>query len=354
MSTDSTFQTDFDISWYRSRIDRETMRELQERSNWRGWLQTLSHLGLYFATGTLCFFIFLQIDTTNWYWTVPLLLATLFWHGTIGPFMGLIAVHELQHYTVFKSRAINEFFEKFYSFLSWSDWIWYRASHTVHHQATCHRAYDGEVVLPLRFSLSRWQIWLGLLAWNPRNTWGRIKLLVRHARGDIRGEWYQHVLPEANEELRRKHRNWARFLLIGHSVIALAFILSGNWFLVFLFTIGTQYCGWLGFLCGLPQHYGLNPNIPDFRQNTRTFTASWVVGFYYWNMQYHLEHHMYPAVPFYNLPKLRAAIEHDLPPAPHGLRATWRHMLSLRRKMISEPSFVFDPFEGAITPAVAS
>ena len=77
--------------------------------------------------------------------------------------------------------------------------------------------------------------------------------------------------------------------------------------------------------------------------NTRTFTCSWLPAFYYWNMQYHLEHHMYPAVPFYNLPKLRKAIEHDLPPATHGLWATWRDILELRRKCIADPDSRYYP-----------
>ena len=36
---------------------------------------------------------------------------------------------------------------------------------------------------------------------------------------------------------------------------------------------------------------------------------------------------MYPAVPFYNLPKLRVALEHDLPAATHGLLPTWRSII---------------------------
>ncbi|MCY4130160.1 MAG: fatty acid desaturase [Gammaproteobacteria bacterium] len=66
-------------------------------------------------------------------------------------------------------------------------------------------------------------------------------------------------------------------------------------------------------------------------------------GYHFWNMQYHLEHHMYPAVPFFNLPKLRRAIEHDLPPAPHGLRNTWREMLALRRRFLADPNFTYMP-----------
>ena len=340
---DSRFSRDYKISWYRSPIDKAVLAQLMKRDDKRGWLQTIAHLGLFFATGALAFTLFESIDASNWTWTVPLMIPALFVHGTIGPFMGLIAIHELQHRTVFKSRRLNAFFERIYAFISWSDYIWYQASHVTHHQATCHAQHDGEVVLPVRFSLRRWRVWLGLLAWNPSTTWQRLKLVWRHARGEIAGEWYTHVLPESDTALRRRHRNWARTLLLGHAALALVFIASGNAFLIVVFTFGTFYCGWLGFLCGVPQHYGLNSDVPDFRLNTRTSTCSWLPAFYYWNMQYHLEHHMFPAVPFYNLPKLRAAIEHDLPPAPHGLLPTWREMLALRKQFMADPAFKFAP-----------
>ena len=341
------------IDWYRSPISRERLRELMVREDLRGWIQTLAHLGLFFATGTICFLIQQQIALTNWFWSVPLLLLGLFVHGTIGPFMGLIAIHELQHRTVFKTAWLNHFFEKFYAFLSWSDYIWYQESHALHHQSTCFSEHDGEVPLPLRFSVRKWRNWLNWLAFDPRTWWERMKLISRHARGDIRGEWYNYVLPKEAPELRRRHRNWARILLAGHGVLATIFLVTGNWFLIVVFTFGTFYCSWLGLLMGRPQHYGLNPNIPDFRMNTRTFTCSWLPAFYYWNMQYHLEHHMYPAVPFYNIGKLRKELEPDLPKTTHGVIATWKDLLKLRRKCIADPSFVYVP-ECPQAPEVAS
>lgn len=336
------YSRDIHIDWYRTPVERETMSALMRRDNLKGWIQTVLHLGWFFTTGAIAYAVFQLIESDTWIWSLPALFLTLFLHGTMGPFTGLIAIHELQHRTVFKSRKLNEFFEKVYAFISWSDYIWYQQSHTLHHMATCHKAHDGEVILPVRFSLKP-RVWLGLLAWDPRNTWARWQLTWRHARGDIQGDWYNHVLPASDEKLRRRHRNWARFLLVGHASLAIVFVATGHWFLIVLFTIGTQYCSWLGFLCGVTQHYGLNSDRPDFRQNTRTFTCSWIPAFYYWNMQYHLEHHMYPAVPFYNLPKLRAAIEHDLPKATHGLRATWREMLDIRNKSLNDPSYVFEP-----------
>ncbi len=339
----SEFEREFDIQWYRTPIDKERLAQLMQRSDVRGWVQTLLHLGLFFCTGALAYLAFLNISAANWYWSIPLLVLTLFLHGTMGPFMGLIAIHELQHRTVFKTRRLNEFFEKVYAFISWSDYIWYQKSHTLHHQATCHARYDGEVLQPVKFSLKRWRVWLSLLAWDPQTTWARLKLWWGFARGEVYGGWYNHVLPEEDKDLRRAHRNWARFLLTGQLTLAVIFVATGNWFLIILFTIGTQYSSWLGFLCGVTQHYGMASDAPDFRYNTRTFTCSWLPAFYYWNMQYHLEHHMYPAVPFYNLPKLRAELEWDLPVAPHGLRATWREMLEIKSATAADPTYRFEP-----------
>lgn len=55
---------------------------------------------------------------------------------------------------------------------------------------------------------------------------------------------------------------------------------------------------------GIAEHAGFEPN-PDQRQNSRTVTGSiQTMIFAPHNAHYHLEHHVYPAVPYYNLPKL--------------------------------------------------
>ena len=337
------FQEQAKIAWYRSPIDRDLLSDLMKRSDLKGWRQTLLHLGLFVQTGTVAFWVWSELNSVNYAWMLPLLIALLFIHGTTGPFMGLIAIHELQHRTVFNSKGLNEVFEKIYAFISWSDYIWYQQSHAIHHSSTCHKDYDGEVVLPLKFSYRRWQFWLSMLAWNPKESWARIRQVWNHANGRVRGDWYQFVLPEEDTILRKRHKRWAQILIWGHLMIATGFVLSGHPFLIVVFTFGTFYCRWLGFLCGFPQHFGLNSDESDFRYNTRTFTCSWLTGFYYWNMQYHLEHHMFPAVPFHNLPKLRKAIERDLPRATHGLLNTWKEILSIRKKSLADPEFTFRP-----------
>jgi fatty acid desaturase len=151
------------------------------------------------------------------------------------------------------------------------------------------------------------------------------------------------ILPESNAELRREHRSWARKLVLGQLAMAVVFAATGHWFLIIVVNLGCHYCDWLQLLCAAPQHVGLSPNVSDFRLCTRTFTCTWFPAFLYWNMQYHLEHHMFPAVPFYNLPRLRQAIEHDLPPAPHGLWATWKEILPIMQRQRADQTYVFVP-----------
>jgi len=339
----ASFKKDAKINWYRCRVDPQVMSELMQCSDLQGFRQAGGQLALWLLTGCLSYAAFRNIHVANWWWSGPLLLVALFAHGTVGSFVGGAACHELSHKTPFKTKSINEFFRKVHAFLGWFDQVWYRPSHIRHHQFTVHHDYDGEVILPQRFSFRDWRFWLGLVAWNPLTTGNTLKAYYRRATGHLDNSWFEFVLPEENARLRQQHRNWARFTLIGQALLAAVFIATGHWPLIFIFNLGTQYCSWLSFLCNNPQHYGLSPDVPDHRLCCRTFTCSWLPAFLYWNMQYHVEHHMFPAVPFFNLPKLRKAIEHDLPPAPHGLQATWKQMLEIHRQQQSNPNYAFVP-----------
>ena len=61
----------------------------------------------------------------------------------------------------------------------------------------------------------------------------------------------------------------------------------------------------------------------------------------YWYMNFHTEHHMYAAVPCYNLGKLSREIADDMP-APRTLSQAWREMLDTYRRQQIDPSYQFD------------
>ena len=102
--SESKFQYQSKIGWYRSPIDRDLLLDLMKRSDVKGWRQTLLHLGLFIFTGSAASLIWAELNPVNYVWMMPLLVLALFIHGTIGPFMGLIAIHELQHRTVLSQK----------------------------------------------------------------------------------------------------------------------------------------------------------------------------------------------------------------------------------------------------------
>jgi len=64
---------------------------------------------------------------------------------------------------------------------------------------------------------------------------------------------------------------------------------------------------------GITQHAGLAENVLDHRLNCRTVYMNRINRYLYWNMNYHLEHHMFPLVPYHALPRLHELIKHDCP-----------------------------------------
>ncbi len=337
------------ISWYRCKVDRAVMRELMRKSDAKGLAQVIPSLLIYATTGTMAFLAFNHLNANNWAWALPLTLLALLVHGTFARFHGGIACHELSHKTPFASAWLNTLVMRIFAFLGLFDYIGFRASHIRHHQSTVHADHDGEVVLPQGLDWYGVRFVLKQLIFDPVRVFNLIRFWIAAAAGRTDRDgffpatWLTTVIPETNPELRRDFRNWARVVLFGHLALVVLFIATGHWYLILIVTLGCHISGWFEALCGIPQHIGLQPNVNDFRLCCRTYTCSKFTGFCYWNMQYHIEHHMFPAVPFYNLPKLREAIKGDLPPATHGLWATWKEILPLQQRQREDPTWYYIP-----------
>lgn len=111
----------------------------------------------------------------------------------------------------------------------------------------------------------------------------------------------------------------------------LAVLLSGSVFIA----------NWLRYFVGVPMHCGLRSNVPDFRKCVRTITLDPFSEFLYWHMNWHLEHHMYAAVPCCNLRKLYLTVADDMP-KPRTLVGAWREMRETRRRQQIDPDYEFD------------
>ena len=80
-------------------------------------------------------------------------------------------------------------------------------------------------------------------------------------------------------------------------------------------------------MTGLIQHGGLAENVLDHRLNSRTVYMNPISRFIYWNMNYHVEHHMFPMVPYHALPRLHELIKHDLPAPNPSISQAYAEMV---------------------------
>ena len=88
-------------------------------------------------------------------------------------------------------------------------------------------------------------------------------------------------------------------------------------------------------------HCGLRSDVADFRKCVRTITLNPVSEFLYWNMNWHLEHHMFAAVPCYNLKKLHKTVARDMP-KPRTLVESWVEMRNVWKRQQNDPGYAFD------------
>jgi len=321
------------ISWVRCKVPREEMSRLNKRSDFKGLLLSLSHMGLLICSGALAIYSFY-----HWRWYVTVLIT--FMHGTFCRF-AINAFHELVHDSVFKTRWLNGVFLRFYSFIGWWNHHWFWASHTEHHKYTLHDPHDMEVVLPYK--------WISLSHFlkggfcDPR--WFKtIPNVARRALGNVNptnDPWTAYLYPPENVQGRRDLIRWSRVLILGHGLIFAVSMYMHWWFVPVVVSFNHAYGGWLQYLCNETQHAGLQNHVPDFRLCCRTIYLNPFFRFLYWNMNYHTEHHMFAAVPCYNLGKLHRIIKDQMPPCPSGLWQTWRQIGQIMRRQKQDPGYQY-------------
>jgi fatty acid desaturase len=99
------------------------------------------------------------------------------------------------------------------------------------------------------------------------------------------------------------------------------------------------YGSWHMVLCGMLQHGGLAEDVTDHRLNCRTVLMNPISRFVYWNMNYHLEHHLFPMVPFHALPQLHEELKPVLPAPTTSIAAGLRELVSALARQRSEPTY---------------
>ena len=141
-----------------------------------------------------------------------------------------------------------------------------------------------------------------------------------------------------------EQHQWKVFLSARiHMLIWLTIILFSIYFQTILpilfFLLPTFYGNTLFYLCGLTQHAGLAFDVKDHRINTRTVILNPVLSWLYIKLEYHIEHHMFPQVPWYNLPKLHNLIKDQLPKPNYGLVSAYKDIIPAIIKQAYNPNY---------------
>ena len=336
----SEIRKELRIKWYRCPIDPTVLRELSKPSDLQGFQMALGHLGLWLLTGALSFYFAVEQLWLGF-------LLTIFLHGTVGTFFSA-PHHELCHGTVFKTKRFNEIFLQIFSTLGLQNFHIYKMSHSYHHRFTLHRIADKEVVLPKTPSL-RFLYLLQLFTFNitggfeSRGLFPTMRGLFRVAADRMEqpyNEWGAELYAEFPEE-RLKAVHWARYLIAVHLSFALFAVLIGYPILILIVSLHPFIGNWLRYFVGAPMHCGLRSDVSDFRKCVRTITLDPISEFLYWHMNWHLEHHMFAAVPCYNLKKLYEAVADDMP-KPRTLISSWQEMLEVVKQQEADPAYEFD------------
>ena len=336
----SEIRKELRIKWYRCPIDPTVLRELSKPSDLQGFKMALGHLGLWLLTGLLGFYFAIEQ-----LWLGFLLM--IFLHGTVGTFFSA-PHHELCHGTVFKTKRLNEIFLRIFSTLGLQNFHIYKMSHSYHHRFTLHRIADKEVVLPKTPSL-KFLYLLQLFTFNitggfeSRGLFPTMRGLFRVAADRMEqpyNEWGTELYAEFPEE-RLKAVHWARYLIAVHLSFAVFAVLIGYPILILIVSLHPFMGNWLRYFVGAPMHCGLRSDVSDFRKCVRTITLDPISEFLYWHMNWHLEHHMFAAVPCYNLKKLYEAVAEDMP-KPRTLISSWQEMLEVVKQQEADPAFEFD------------
>lgn len=314
---DEHLEERMEATWWQPKISRKELKALMERQD----APALRHYGLW----VVLLIVSGYAAAMSWgtWWALPAFLI----FGTIYSSSDA-SWHECGHGTPFKTRWLNEVVYHITSFMTLREAFLWRWSHARHHTHTYLVGLDPEIQVMRPADLVKIAMDFFYLRSGPPE----VMRIIRHAL----------AMPDANvrdfvPEEERWKMYWSSRVYVAIFVVFGIWSLSSGSFLPMMF-IGLPrfYGGWLHQLLGLTQHAGLKENVYDHRQNTRTVYINRVFRFLYMNMNYHVEHHTTPMIPFYALPEYHEKIKDQTPRPYPNLWAVYKEMIPVLYKQATK------------------
>ena len=286
--------------WYTPPLSRQRLKELTRRSDFPALWHVLAWLALIAASGAIAYLVW-----PTW-WAAP----AFFVYSTLLVGSADARWHECGHRSAFKTQWLSDVVYHFTSFNLLREPGTWRWSHARHHTDGIIVGRDAEILTQRPPSF----VQLGLLVFNllqlnPKGGPGTLRNTLTHALG-------KKTFPESDfvpeSEWRGVFLAARVWVALWAMVIVLA-VTTGS-ILPLLYVGLPSFIGfWLLVLFTLPLHAALAEDDLDHRLSARTVYMNPVFRFLYLNMNYHIEHHIFPMVPYHALPALHQEIKGYLP-----------------------------------------
>ena len=310
-----------DAKWYTTPIPKQKMRELLERRDDIAVRDTLLWFVLLFVFG---YGGYLLLGT--WWAVIPFAI-----YGILYASVSDSRWHESSHGTAFKTDWMNNALYELASFMVRRESIPWRWSHARHHSDTIIVGRDLEIAVQRPANLRA----VCLNFFNLTVLPVYVKSVLLHSAGRMTAEELTYIPNTEHGKIFVRARIYVAIYL---SVIALS-IVTGSFLPLIYFVFPNFYGTWLTVIYGLTQHAGLAENVLDHRLNTRTVYMNRINHYLYWNMGYHIEHHMFPLVPYHALPKLHELIKADTPRPYNGLLEAYREIVPTLLRQAKDPDY---------------
>lgn len=307
--------------WYQSPVPHKAMRELLARKDGPAIRDTLLLFVILLITAIATILLW------GTYWVIAPYLVYAVFYGTSSDSRW----HECGHGTAFRTDWLNNLVYEIASFMVMRESIVWRWSHIRHHSDTIIVGRDPEIQIPRPPNLK--SLLFSLVNLEGYKTY--YLSLIRHSFGNISATEKTYV-PES--EYQKIYSN-ARICLALYLLIIISAVALQSWIPIFLFMLPQFFGNWLMIIHNTTQHAGLAENVLDHRLNCRTVYMNPISRFIYWNMNYHVEHHMFPLVPYHALPSLHKLVKEDCPPVYPSILSAWKEIVPTLLKQQKDPGY---------------
>ena len=307
--------------WYASPIDRKAMKELMRRSDGPAIRDTALWFGALFVSGAAGYALW-----GSWWAVIPFAI-----YGVLYGSASDSRWHECGHGTAFKTPWMNDAVYNIACFMIFREPTVWRWSHARHHTDTIIVGRDPEIAYPRPPDLLMALVNLFAL----KNVASGLASLFRHAAGRMSAAEASFIPRSEHAKVYRTARLWLDIL----AAIVVACLGTRSVLPAMYIGLPTLYGCWLHIVFGTTQHAGLDEDVLDHRLNSRTVMMNPVLRFLYWNMNYHVEHHMFPLVPYHALPRLHEIVKADCPPPYPSLLAAYREIIPALLRQTREPGY---------------